>query len=67
MYHFIGIKGSGMSALAQIMNELGYEVQGIDSEETFFTEKGLHELGIPVLPFDENNIRRVMRAIENFE
>ena len=26
MYHFIGIKGSGMSALAQIMKELGYPV-----------------------------------------
>ena len=25
MYHFIGIKGSGMSALAQIMKELGYK------------------------------------------
>ncbi len=63
MYHFIGIKGSGMSALAQIMNELGYEVQGSDVEETFFTEKGLHELGIPVLPFDENNIKEGMKII----
>lgn len=63
MYHFIGIKGSGMSALAQIMNELGYEVQGSDVEETFFTEQGLHELGIPVLPFDENNIQEGMKII----
>lgn len=63
MYHFIGIKGSGMSALAQIMNELGYEVQGSDVEETFFTEQGLHDLGIPVLPFDENNIKEGMKVI----
>ena len=63
MYHFIGIKGSGMSALAQIMHELGYEVQGSDVEETFFTEKGLHELGIPVLPFSSDNIKEGMKII----
>ncbi len=63
MYHFIGIKGAGMSALAQIMNELGYEVQGSDVEETFFTEQGLHELGIPVLPFDTENIKEEMKII----
>ena len=63
MYHFIGIKGSGMSALAQIMCELGYEVQGSDVEDTFFTEKGLRELGIPILPFDENNIKEGMKII----
>ena len=26
-YHFVGIKGSGMSSLAQIMHDLGHEVQ----------------------------------------
>ena len=51
MYHFIGIKGSGMSALAQIMKELGYSIQGSDVEKYFFTEDGLHNLDIPVLPF----------------
>lgn len=56
MYHFIGIKGSGMSALAQIMKRLGYEVQGSDVEKHFFTEEGLHELQIKVYPFDEKNI-----------
>lgn len=35
MYHFIGIKGSGMSALAQIMKELGYSVQGSDVPKYF--------------------------------
>ena len=46
MYHFIGIKGSGMSALAQIMKELGYEVQGSDYDKHFFTQVGLEELNI---------------------
>lgn len=57
MYHFIGIKGSGMSALAQIMKRLGYDVQGSDVEKHFFTEEGLHELDIPVYPFSEDNIK----------
>lgn len=56
MYHFIGIKGSGMSALAQIMHSLGYQVQGSDKPTHFFTEDRLIEMGIPVLEFDEKNI-----------
>lgn len=64
MYHFIGIKGSGMSALAQILHNLGYEVQGSDSEKHFFTEEGLKELGIKVLPFDENNIKEGMKIVK---
>lgn len=63
MYHFIGIKGSGMSALAQIMKQLGYHVQGSDVEKQFFTEKGLRELDITILPFDENNIKDDMKII----
>lgn len=63
MYHFIGIKGSGMSALAQVMHNLGYSVQGSDIEKHFFTEDGLKELGITVLPFDENNIKEDMKIV----
>ena len=29
LYYFIGIKGSGMSSLAQIMHELGYTVTSL--------------------------------------
>ena len=63
MYHFVGIKGSGMSALAQIMKRLGYEVQGSDVEKHFFTEAGLIELGIPIFPFDEANIKEGMKIV----
>lgn len=63
MYHFIGIKGSGMSALAQIMKQLGYSIQGSDVEKYFFTEDGLHSLNIPVLPFDANNIVEGMKIV----
>ena len=63
MYHFIGIKGSGMSALAQIMKQLGYSIQGSDVEKYFFTEDGLHSLDIPVLPFDRDNIQEGMKIV----
>jgi len=55
-YHFIGIKGSGMSALAHIMHDLGNEVEGSDVTHHLFTEDGLREKGIKIMPFDENNI-----------
>ncbi len=64
MYHFIGIKGTGMSALAQIMKSLGYEVQGSDKPNHFFTEDGLVEKGITILPFDENNIKEDMVIVK---
>lgn len=57
MYHFIGIKGSGMSALAQIMHTLGYQVQGSDVKKHFFTEDRLHEMNIPVFEFNSENIK----------
>lgn len=57
MYHFIGIKGSGMSALAQIMKKLGYNVQGSDVEKHFFTQIELDKLGVKILPFNKDNIK----------
>ncbi|TQR18409.1 UDP-N-acetylmuramate--L-alanine ligase [Psychrobacillus vulpis] len=62
-YHFTGIKGSGMSPLAQILHDVGNEVQGSDIEKYFFTEKPLHERNINVLLFDENNIQEGMTVI----
>ena len=35
---FIGIKGSGMTSLASVVKDLGYDVSGSDVEEQFFTE-----------------------------
>ncbi|MFA9559062.1 UDP-N-acetylmuramate--L-alanine ligase [Evansella sp. AB-rgal1] len=56
-YHFIGIKGSGMSALAQILSDMKYDVQGSDVEKVFFTQKPLEQKGIPLLPFQKENIQ----------
>lgn len=64
MYHFIGIKGTGMSSLALVMHSLGYEVQGSDRETHLFTEDKLREEGITILPFDENNIHEGMFIIQ---
>lgn len=57
VYHFIGIKGSGMSALAQVLHDMKFKVQGSDIDKTFFTQKPLEEKGIEILPFDRGNIQ----------
>ena len=46
-YHFIGIKGSGMASLAEIVADRGDEVTGSDIEKYIFTQKPLEERGIP--------------------
>lgn len=63
-YHFVGIKGAGMSSLAQIMHDLGHEVQGSDIESYVFTEVALRNKGINILPFDANNIKKDMVVIQ---
>jgi UDP-N-acetylmuramate--alanine ligase len=65
VYHFIGIKGSGMSALAQVLHDMNCEVQGSDVEKTFFTQKPLEEKGIPIYPFSENNIKEGQMVISS--
>ncbi|MGX7058630.1 UDP-N-acetylmuramate--L-alanine ligase [Vagococcus humatus] len=55
-YHFVGIKGSGMSALALVLHEKGYHVQGSDIETYCFTQVELEKANILMLPFDEKNI-----------
>ena len=54
--YFIGIKGSGMSALAQLIKDLGHDVLGSDVEKIFFTDEKLKNKKIKVLSFDEKNI-----------
>lgn len=64
IYHFVGIKGTGMGALAQVLHDLGYEVQGSDKPDHFFTEDALIEKGIKVLPFDADNIKEDMVIVQ---
>ncbi|PWK13425.1 UDP-N-acetylmuramate--L-alanine ligase [Tumebacillus permanentifrigoris] len=44
--HFVGIKGSGTSALAQIYARMGMNVTGSDSSDVFFTDALLQGAGI---------------------
>ncbi|HEX7783627.1 MAG TPA: UDP-N-acetylmuramate--L-alanine ligase [Sphingobium sp.] len=46
--HFIGIGGIGMSGIAEVMHNLGYEVQGSDVAEGYVIE-GLRKKGIKVM------------------
>ena len=48
-YHFVGIKGSGMSALALILHGEGFKVQGSDIGKYFFTQQELENHNISVL------------------
>ncbi len=45
--HFVGIGGIGMSGIAEVMNQLGYSVQGSDLADSYVVEK-LRKAGIPV-------------------
>lgn len=49
--HLIGVKGTGMCALAEFLVASGADVTGSDVEEEFYTDSILAELGVPVLPF----------------
>ena len=64
MYHFIGIKGAGMSSLAVIMKQLGYQVQGSDIDKHFFTEAELIKNNIHFLPYDTSNITKDLTIIK---
>lgn len=63
LFHFIGIKGSGMSSLAQILHDSGHKVQGSDVETYFFTEDALRDRNIAIFLFDEENIKEGMTVI----
>ena len=45
--HFIGIGGIGMSGIAEVMHNLGYQVQGSDIADSYVVE-GLRKRGIKV-------------------
>ncbi|WP_066370076.1 UDP-N-acetylmuramate--L-alanine ligase [Neobacillus fumarioli] len=63
IYHFVGIKGSGMSALAQVLHDMKFHVQGSDVEKRFFTQAALEQSGIKILPFNKDNIKPGMTII----
>ena len=54
---FIGIKGTGMAALALVLHDLGYKVAVSDIEKYTFTQVPLEKAGIEVKNFSANNIK----------
>ena len=54
-YYCIGIKGSGMATLANILYDLGNEVSGYDDAKGYkFTQEGLDQRGIKIY-YDSNH------------
>ena len=54
--HFVGIKGTGMAALVEILFHAGAVITGSDVAERFYTDEILEKLGLKALSFSENNI-----------
>lgn len=60
-FYFVGIKGTGMAALAELFHFQGARVSGSDGTEKFYTDAVLNRLGIPFAEgFDEANVPRVL-------
>ena len=62
VYHFVGIKGTGMSPLAQILHDTGYQVQGSDIEKQILLRLPLKR-NIPIYPFSADNIKPGLTVI----
>lgn len=58
-FHFIGIKGSGMSALAILLKKLGHDVQGSDTSDFIFTQNNLKKEKIKILEYSEKNLKGI--------
>jgi len=54
--HFVGIKGTGMAALVEILFHNGAIITGSDVEERFYTDEILEKLNLKALPFSKENI-----------
>ena len=55
--HMVGIKGTGMAALAELLSAGGARITGSDVSDVFYTDAILGSLGIKALPFSQDNIR----------
>jgi len=54
--HFVGIKGTGMAALVEILFSRGAIITGSDVPEVFYTDEILNRLHLKALPFSKENI-----------
>lgn len=57
--HFVGIGGTGMSGIAEVLSNLGYEVSGSDIRESAVTKR-LQQQGVTVyIGHTEDNVKNV--------
>ena len=63
-YYFVGIKGTGMAALARVLNDLGNHVEGSDITKETFTQAPLEKAGIQIQEFDPANLKKGMIVVQ---
>jgi UDP-N-acetylmuramate--alanine ligase len=61
--HFIGIGGTGMSGIAQILLELGYNISGSDLQVSEITERLVSLGAVIYLGHHENNLDHSVRTV----
>ena len=62
--YMVGIKGTGMAALTEMMTAKGAIISGSDTAETFYTDAILASLDVHVFEgFDSTNIPDVVDAV----
>ena len=61
--HFVGIKGTGMAALVEILYARGAVITGSDVSERFYTDEILEKLHLTALPFAEENITDAVQYV----
>lgn len=64
IFHFVGIKGTGMASLALILHDLGYQVEGSDITKKTFTQGDLEKAGIKITDFSADNIHEGQTIIK---
>ena len=61
-YHFIGIKGSGMASLAEIVADRGDEVSGSDIEKYILRKSRWRNAGSPSIPSAQTTFMKATRS-----
>ena len=61
--HMVGIKGTGMCALAEFLHHEGFTISGSDTSETFYTDAILQKINIIPTVFSETNINTDIQLV----
>lgn len=61
--HFVGVKGTGMAALVEILHRRGAEITGSDVAEVFYTDEIIRRCGVRPALFGAGNITDRIRLV----